>query len=188
MMSGALRNSFLFVLLSLAAAGTWLLSRPPQATTGPPQDERPAPLGYYLRNAVIMGTDADGAVAYRIFAARVEQAAERDDLVLTDVRVEYDAREDIAWLVTAARAAARDGGAELDLYGGVRLATRPDKSADAIVIETQQLLFAPETYLAIATMPVSVTRGSGELRSSSMSADLKSDRIDLEEVHGQFDR
>jgi LPS export ABC transporter protein LptC len=106
---------------------------------------------------------------------------------LTDVRVEYEAREDIPWLVTAEGAAARNGGEQLDLYGGVRLATRPDDDADATVIETQELHFVPEMYLARALVPVSVSRGGRRLRSSSMSADLKSDRIDLEGVHGQFD-
>jgi LPS export ABC transporter protein LptC len=187
-MPGALRNLLLFVLLSGAATGTWLMSRPSQESTDTEYAARSAPPGYYLRDAVIMGTDADGVVTYRIFAALAERSGETDDLVLTDVRVEYDAREAIAWNVTAARAAARNGGESLDLYGGVRLATRPADGAEPTVIETQELQFEPETYIARATLPVSVTRGSARLHSDSLSANLKSDRLDLGSVNAQLYR
>ena len=187
-MPGAFRNLLLLVLLSGAATGTWLMSRPPQESAPTASAVRPAPPGYYLRDAVIMGTDANGVVMYRIFAALVERTSETGDLLLTDVRVEYAAREAIAWHVTAERAAARSGGESLNLYGGVRLATHPADGSEPTVIETQELQFAPETYAAYAKLPVSVTRGAARLRSDSLSANLKSDRLDLERVDAQLYR
>lgn len=183
----ALRNVLLFVMLSAAAIASWFLSRPQQVAMNGAQSRPSAPLGYYLRNAVIIGTDANGMVSYRVYAALAEQTAQDEELMLTDVRVEYDTRESISWLVTAERAAARGGGEQLDLYG-VRLTNRPAEGTDAMVIETEELQLTPETYIALANLPVAVTRGGARLRSSSMSANLKTDLIDLEGVDGRYGR
>jgi LPS export ABC transporter protein LptC len=188
MISSALRNTLLFALLSAAAVGSWFLGRPPQPIVNAVENRDTAPLGYFLRNAVIAVTDAGGTVSHRVFAAVVEQTAEEEDLVLTGVRVEYDADEAIAWQVTAEHAIARNGGDELSLSGTVRLTSRPIGSTDAVVMETEGLQFLPDAYLARATSPVVVVRGGATLRADGMRADLKADRIDLEGVYGQFDR
>jgi LPS export ABC transporter protein LptC len=187
-MSSALRNTLLFALLSAAAVGSWFLVRPQQPAANTVRNRDAAPQGYYLRDAVIIGTDSGGAVSYRVFAAAVEQAAEDGDLVLTRVRVEYDADEAIAWQVAAEHAVARNGGGgEFDLSGGVRLNSRPSDGTDEVVIEMEGLQFVPDTYMVRATSPVAVFWGGATLRADGMSADLKADRIDLEGVHGQFD-
>jgi LPS export ABC transporter protein LptC len=186
-MMSAVRNAVIFVALAGAAIATWLLGRPPpeieKAAT-----RRAAPLGYYLRDATILGTNADGVVSYRIYARRLEQPEENQSLVLTEVRVEYAARENIPWHVTAPSATAESGGEYLRLYGGVLLSSEPKDGAAAIMIETPELEFEPESYVASGAQPVTYSRGATRLRAESFTADLKKDIIDLVSVYAEFHR
>jgi LPS export ABC transporter protein LptC len=186
-MMSAVRNAFIFVLLAGAAIATWLLGRPP-AELERAALRRPAPLGYYLRDATILGTNADGVVSYRIYAGLLEQPEQDRSLVLTDVRVEYDARENIPWRVTAPHASAESGGEYLRLYGGVELSSEPEDGTTAIMIETPELEFKPEAYVASGAQPVTYSRGDTKLRAESFTADLKEDLIDMVSVHAEFHR
>jgi len=186
-MASTLRNVLVFLVLAAAAAATWLLGRPEPRDAAAREVADAAPLGYYLRDAVIFGTDAAGAVIYRIYAEHVEQRERGHDLIMTQVRVEYDPRAAVAWLLTAARATAQGDGERLHLYGA-KLRSRPADEADSVVIETEELVLEPESYLAQSTGPVTVSRGGGRLQAAALTADLEHDVVELEEVHGVFDR
>jgi LPS export ABC transporter protein LptC len=185
-MMSAVRNTLMFVILAGAAIATWLLGRPPPELEGS-AIRRPAPLGYYLRDATILGTNADGVVSYRIYAGRVEQAELNRSWVLTEVRVEYDARENIPWRVTAPRGTAESGGEYLRLFGGVQLSSEPEDGTAATMIETPELEFEPESYLATGA-PVTYSRGDTRLQAESFTADLEKDIIDLVRVYAEFHR
>jgi LPS export ABC transporter protein LptC len=185
-MASAVRNVLLLTVLTAAAVITWLLSRPepeiPEVTRGGAD----VPLGYYMRDAVILGTDTSGAVLYRVYATLAEQPQDGDNLVLTGVRVEYDSAEAIQWLATAGRATASVDGSYLRLYDGVRLSNDPGEGAEPIVIEGEELDLDPASYLASTARPVTFSRGEAILQALRFNADLREDTIDLEGVHAQF--
>jgi LPS export ABC transporter protein LptC len=186
-MMRAVRNGLIFVLLAGAAIFTWLSSRPVPPVDQSTQGQPIVPRGYYLRDAVILGTDSSGLVSYRVFAGTVEQPAQERNLVLREVRVEYDAREDVPWMVTAARATTPGKGEVMQLYE-VRLSTLPAPGTDPTVIEAPELAFDPEAYLAWSTEPVVVSRGSARLDAMRLSVDLREDQIELESGNARFNR
>ena len=186
-MAAAVRNLLIFVLLTGAATATWLLSLPELPDVAPQPAVAPAKPGYYLRDAVILGTEADGVISYRILAGRVEQPQHERSLFLTDVRVEYDVREGVPWLVTAAHGTGASGSGLLKL-SGVQLRRGAHSGDGPIVVETKELEFDPETYIARAAAPVTLSSGGATLEARGFSADLKRDRVDLESGHGKFDR
>lgn len=178
-MPGLVRNAIVLVALSAAALVTWLISRPPTAT---PVDEwraRTAPIGYYLKNAVLAGTDEAGHIYYRIFADRLEQASQEDDLVFKQVRVEYDETEYVHWTVSAERGLAPSDRAYLDLLDNVRLETVPQGGGQPTVIQTDRLRFDSEKRLATSMDPVSIARGKATISAIGFSADLQQDIIEL---------
>jgi LPS export ABC transporter protein LptC len=184
-MTHALRNGALFGALTAAAVATWYLGQrePPVVASSEPT----APRGLYFRDAAILGTDSAGHVSYRIFAKSVEQPEQDHALVLSEVRVEYDAREEIPWLVTAARATRLGNGETMKLYEA-RLSSLPEPGAAALVIETEELELEPESYVARSERPVVLSQGSARLEAQRLSADLKQHRIVLESGHGQLNR
>lgn len=186
-MAAAARNSLIFVLLAGAAGATWLLNRPQQPELDAASSPNAAESGYYLRDAVILGTDADGTIAYRIFAGRVEQRQHDQSLALTDVRLEYDAGQRVPWLITASSGTVPGGEESLQLHD-VRLSRGAHRDEGPIVIETEVLEIDPDTYVARAAAPVTLSSGAATLEARGFRADLKQDRVELEGGHGNFSR
>lgn len=183
-MTQTLRNGALLGVLGLAAVGTSLLGR--QEAPILTSSEVSAPRTFYLRDAMILGTDPSGYVAYRVFATMVEQPEQDQPLVLSEVRVEYDERERVPWLVTAARATLHEG--ETMRLHDARLSSLAEPGADSLIIETDELELDAQTYVARAEHSVVLSRGSARVEAQSLSADLKQNRIVLESGHGQFHR
>lgn len=182
-----LRNALIGLTLLAAAIGSWLLGRTGAGVdpaSGPPP---PAQLGYYLRDAVLLGGDEEGRMIYRVHAQMIEQTPERRALALRSVRVEYRDAENVEWQVSAARAEAPNDGAYLDLEGDVRLVARPQSGTQATVIETQRLHLDPRAYLATSDAAVRIADAQVVLSARGLEADLKRDRLELHsEVRGQF--
>lgn len=181
-MTQTLQNGALLGVLAAIAVGTWLLGRPvaPAVTAS----EASAPRTFYMRDTAILGTDQNGQVSYRIFAKTVEQPEQDRALVLGDVRVEYDAREDVPWLVTALRATLNEG--ETMRLHEARLSNLPRPGAASLTIETDELELDAKTYVARTAQPVVLSRGNARIEAQGLSADLKQDRITLESGHGRL--
>ncbi|HEY7671230.1 MAG TPA: LPS export ABC transporter periplasmic protein LptC [Gammaproteobacteria bacterium] len=178
-----LRNGALLGVLAVFAVATWLLGR--QETPVIAASEASAPRTFYMRDTAILGTDPSGYVSYRVFAKMVEQPGQDQPLVLNEVRVEYETREKIPWLVTAVRATLNED--ETMQLNDARLTSLPEPGADALVIETDELDFDAETYLARSQHPVVLSRGDARVEAQSFRADLKQDQITLENGHGRLD-
>jgi LPS export ABC transporter protein LptC len=183
-MTQTLRNGVLLGVLAIGAVATWLLAR--QEAPVPASSELSAPRTFYLRNAAILGTDPSGYISYRVFATMVEQPEQDQPLVLSDVRVEYAARENVPWLVTAARATVNRG--ETMQLHEARLSSVPEPGTASLLIETDELELDAEAYLARAVRPVVLSRGGARVEAQGLTADLKQNRIVLESGHGQFHR
>jgi LPS export ABC transporter protein LptC len=181
-MTQALRNGALLGALAVIAVATWLLGRPEASVVA--SREASAPRTFYMRDTAILGTDQNGHVSYRVFAKTVEQPEQDQSLVLGEVRVEYDARENVPWLVTALRATLNDS--EVMRLHDARLSSLPSPGAAALVIETDELDLEAETYLARTVQPVVLSRGNARVEALGLSADLKQDRITLLSGHGRL--
>jgi LPS export ABC transporter protein LptC len=183
-MTQTLRNGALLGVLAVGAVAAWLFGRQEAPAITP--SEMSAPRTFYLRDAAILGTDPSGYISYRVYASMVEQPEQDQPLVLSDVRVEYDAREKIPWLVTAVRATVNRG--ETMRLHEARLSSLPPPGTDSLLIETDELELDAKAYLAHAEHPVVLSRGGARVEAQRLTADLKQNRIELESGHGQLHR
>lgn len=185
-MQFSLRNALGIALLGAFAATTWLWSR---LETGiDPQWTEPAfvPPGYYLRGAVLLGTDPDGQVRYRVNAGRAEEDPAGNALLFSDIEVHYAPAEQVPWVVSATAARGPADLSHLDLSGEVRLRSEP-ADREPLAIETASLRFDPARFLASSDDTVYVSIGDRRLSAVGLRAHLKDDRLELEsQVHGQF--
>jgi len=179
-----LRNGALLVALAAGAVATWLLGREEAPTVA--SSEVSAPRTFYMRDAAILGTDSNGDVSYRVFATLVEQPEQDESLVLSEVRIEYDARTQVPWLVTAVRATF-DKGETMRLYEA-RLSSLPEPGAASWIIEAPELELETEMHLVRSEHPVVLSQGSARLEAERLRADLKHGQIDLEGGHGRLHR
>jgi len=174
------RNVILLGVLSGVALYTWLEGRPSTTVSLPQPPVAPTPSGYYLRNATLLGTDEEGRVSYRVFAAGLEQASLDAALILERVRVEYDPQTGIRWHLTAEQGFAPSDQSYLDLLHGVRLVNEPESGRDPVTIETESLRLEPESYIASTEGEVWMRRGKADFRAQGIRADLKQDHLEFQ--------
>jgi len=174
------RNIILFVVLSGAALYTWLVAGPGTTEAPVQTPAATAPSGYYLRNATLLGTDEQGRVNYRVFAAELEQASRDAALVLGQVRVEYDPQTGVRWRMTADEGFAPSDQSYLDLRHGVRLVNEPRSGDEPVTIETEALRLEPGTYTASTDGDVAMRQGKADFRAKGLKADLKQDYLEFE--------
>jgi LPS export ABC transporter protein LptC len=183
----SLRSSIGVLILAAAAIATWLASRHAVAPRADSGNTRRAPLGYYLRDAVLLGTDAEGKIFYRVHAGLAEQQPDKEGLALSDVRVDYQDTEHVQWKLSAEHASAENDDSSLDLTGHVRLTNEPGGDGPGTVIETDALRLEPRRFVALSEAPVRISIGNIVLTATGLKAHLKDDTLELEsQVHGQF--
>ncbi len=181
-----LRNGIAIVTLAAAAIATWYWSRPTEPPRVARRAEDTAPLGYYLRGARVLGTDAEGHVTYKILADRLEELPDQSLLQLDGVRVEYSPSDDVPWLISASRASTPKNGAHLDLEGNVQLRSAPTDGSKAVTIATTRLRFVPDDSTAVSDEAVQLTVGGWQVDAVGLRANLKDNEVELEsKVHGQ---
>jgi lipopolysaccharide export system protein LptC len=180
------------LLLAAAALATWYFGRPAPNASSRPADDRAYPLGYYLRDAVLLGTDDRGTISYRLHVGLVEERPDEASLALENVLFEYEPSEQIPWSIAAARGDAPIGEERgyLDLSGGVELTRRAPTAKDQPThVETETLRLEPDKHLASTKGTVRMTVGGNALDAVGLNAYLKDDRVELEsQVHGRFTR
>jgi LPS export ABC transporter protein LptC len=180
------RNVFGAAFLVVAAAATWLWSRPPAPAPLSAAVES-VPLGYYLRGARLVGSDEDGHITYTVTADQASEVPGEDALALEGVRVQYMPQAEVSWVVTAAHATIPADGAYLTLTGNVELRNQPADGREPTVVATEALLFTPDRFSAESSTAVEVTIGDDVVRAVGLKARLKEDSLQLEsEVHGRF--
>lgn len=185
-----MRNTVVMVVLAVLAAATGLVSWQRQATPTPPAVVADArPLGYYVRDARLVGTDEQGRVTYRILAEKLDELPDQQRLRLEGVSVEYRPMETAAWDISAKVANAPKDHSELELEGDVELRSAPADGSAPVVISTQQLKFWLDTSRAETDEAVDVHVGDWRLAAVGLRTHLKDHTLELEsQVHGIFSR
>lgn len=174
-------------LLLGATAGSWVLlqssSREPGAlaSTGPEQP------GYYLNDATILGTDADGTQLYRLEAARIRHLPANDEVTLDAVVVRYSDGSQPDWFARANQGTIIEQGMLIRLTGEVILQDGNADPREKLLIETNALDFRPRERKASTEAGVRVTRPGVVLTATGMDADLGEERLQLKaDVNGRF--
>ncbi len=181
------RNLIVTAILTAAAGLSWYWSRAGTAEYQPGEVRESVPLGYYLTDAEIFGTDESGRLLYRIWAEPAEEHPHEDRLLLENVRIEYRPVENVPWLLTADSGEAPTDQSYIDLSGAVELANAPRDQGDRTLIKTQKLRFEPETFVASSEANVSLFLGAERLDAIGIEVHLRDDRLELEStVHGEF--
>ncbi|HEY8520919.1 MAG TPA: LPS export ABC transporter periplasmic protein LptC [Gammaproteobacteria bacterium] len=178
------RNLLGGLLLIVVAAGSWWLGHPPPEPAPRAAADGPPARGFYMEDADITGTDETGAVVYRISAARVEELPGRDELELTDVRVEYQPAAGVPWRLSAASGRVPKDRSVLELAGGVRLESVPDEGKRQVKVELEHLTVDADTFVARSDDVVRIAVDGQRLRARGLVAHLKDDRLRLEsDIH-----
>jgi LPS export ABC transporter protein LptC len=178
-MTGNTRNLLLFVSLAGAAIATWFLARVAEQPEAPSFDRGPSLQGYYLLGATLLGTDDDGQVFYRVKAASVEQQAEGDEFVLSEMSVEYAPDTDIHWDISAAKGTASEDLHVLELQDEVRLVYVPDADQDETVFEMTELRLFADEFLATTDQPISMRTRGADLTAMGLNLNLKTNDWNL---------
>jgi len=181
------RNVVWLTLLTSGAIATWFLGRPPQNDDSPGAASTGSTLGYYLNEAVLIGTDQSGEVLYRMAAERIEENPDTEQLLLWTVELEYRDDRDVPWRVRASAALGPKTREYFDFTGGVSIERDPDSEGLKGLIEAQSLRLEPDRHFASTEGPVRFLIGDTWLHGVGLKADLKGGEIDLEsDVYAQI--
>lgn len=169
-----------------------LVERSPAPATSDTQAEQP---GYYLQDAIVTQTQQDGSVSLRLVANRIEQQRRDDSIALDTVRVNYyqfksgsksgqsPQRE---WLLNARQGFVPANFRVVQLFGDVVL--RPADAQPQAFLHADALAVDTQTNVAYSiASPVHVRFGGHAMVVRNFRADLDSENIRLESVHGRFE-
>jgi LPS export ABC transporter protein LptC len=144
----------------------------------------PPPPGYYLKDAVINQTQADGSPELRITATRIDQQRKDGAIHLATVHVDYLKVPDRHWILTADQGEVPEDSRIVQFSGNVEL--RPSDTQPQAFLRTEALAVDTDKQLAYTTRsPVQVRLGSNAMTVRRLQADLKTEQVKLESVRGQ---
>jgi lipopolysaccharide export system protein LptC len=180
------RNVLGFLLLVVAAAGSWFLT----VSLQPPETEQTArntrSQGFYLRSARMLGTDADGDLLYEIEAEYAEQLP-NEEIEFRNVRISYSPEATVPWTLNADTAVIGRNQERVVLTGDVVAVSSEGLSGEATEIRTSYLEFDPAAYRAETDSRVQIRVGARTLTATGMLALLQEDKLQLKSnVSGRF--
>jgi lipopolysaccharide export system protein LptC len=181
----------IFTLLAVVAlaVSTWILSSPahrPKTTQNTGNADLP---GYYLKNAVLTDFDATGTPSVRLEAERIDQVAHSTEVVLSNVRVNYEAPNGQNWVLSGDTAHVQPGGKIIDVSGNVKLQGEATEHAGSAVVLTDTLSYNVPESTVTTQSDVRIEFGPHLLNARGLVANLKERTMRLEsKVNGRFQR
>lgn len=180
------RTMIVIVVLIAAAVASWIVSRQDDDDVEQVLPRDSGALGYYLKNARILGTDAAGRLLYEINAQSAEQLGE-DLIEFSDVSIDYSPESDVPWSVVADTATLMPDTERLRLEGHVRALSSEGFSGNDTEIRTDVLIIDPVAYTAETDERVQIRIGERSLTATGMVASLNDNRLKLlSNVSGKF--
>jgi LPS export ABC transporter protein LptC len=139
--------------------------------------------GYYLEDAVITQTNADGSPGISLNAKRIEQQQRTDEITLIDVNADYLQTPEQRWNLTAKRAVVPRDSRIVQFSGDVEL--KPKQSATPTYLRTQALTVDTEKNLAYSNdSPVDVQLGAYLLTAQRIDVDLRREKVRMRGLNG----
>lgn len=143
--------------------------------------------GYFLTDATITDTAADGSPRVSIHAEHIEQLPADNSFQLETLHLTYNGAANGPWVVTADHGVVPGASKVVHLSGNVRIQGLIAQSMPEAVIETPTLEFDTDNSTAHTDDDVKVVVGTRTLTARGLDADLKQRHLRLESrVHGQF--
>ncbi|MFI4891627.1 MAG: LPS export ABC transporter periplasmic protein LptC [Steroidobacterales bacterium] len=179
----------LFTLLAVLAlaVSAWFLSSPkllPGVGSAARRVENP---GYFLKDSVLTEYDANGNPSIRIAARRIDQVPHSDEIMLHDIRVDYQAPDGAAWVMVGDHAHIRPGGTVVDLSGNVELQGKERDRTGAPVIRTDALTYDVTQSIASTSSDVRIDFLLNTLTARGLVANLREHTVRLESrISGRF--
>lgn len=148
-------------------------------------DDTQPPPGYYLKDAIITQTQADGSPDMRLVASRIEQQRKDNSIHLEQVRLDYLKMPDQQWILTADHGVVPEGSRIVQFNGDVDL--RPASQAGKQTwLQTEALAIDTEKNLAYTTQsPVTIRFGTYTMTVKRLEADLTNEKVRLESARGK---
>jgi LPS export ABC transporter protein LptC len=173
------RNLLLFLVLAATALMTWMLARNAERETiSRPSSQDRAPQGYYMRDAVLYGTDENGVITFRVDATRVDHESSESDYGLEKVRVEYAEESGVSWRLTAERGQMTADRVELELQT-VQLRAVARQSGKTFVFDARDLSVDLVAETATTDQRVQLQTGECESDARGLNVDLKGNTFEL---------
>jgi LPS export ABC transporter protein LptC len=179
----------LFTLLAVAALAiiTWFSSSParrPPAAAGAGSAGLP---GYYLKGAVLTDYDAAGKPAIRLEAERIDQVDHGSDVLLSAVKLDYQAPSGQNWVMVG-DSGRIVGGNVIDLTGHVHLTGDAAGQSTPASVETDAMSYDVGLAKVSTREEVSIRIGEdATLSARGLVANLKDRTLHLDaKVHGRF--
>jgi lipopolysaccharide export system protein LptC len=175
----------LFVLVAIAIGSGYLLLRNTEDIEKPDTALRLG-IGYYMNDATLIGTGEDGAVLYKMTAAKAVQDLNGGAVNLTDVRVIYDPATEVAWDLYADTGHIPPDSTLVYLEGNVVAETRDEVEAP-MTIRTEFMELDIDNYIAETPRKVTIVQLANKVVATGMRAYFKEDRLQLlADVNGKF--
>jgi LPS export ABC transporter protein LptC len=156
--------------------------------SGDTDDDTPPPPGYYLKNAIITQTQPDGSPDLRLVASRIEQQRKDDNILLTDVRLDYLKMPERHWVLTAEHGMVPEDSKIVEFTGNVDLhpARVENQPQQATWLRTQALAIDTENNRAYTTQsPTTIRFGTYTMTVKRVEADLTTEKVRLIAARGK---
>jgi LPS export ABC transporter protein LptC len=144
--------------------------------------------GYYLKNTVLTDFDAAGTPAIRVEAERIDQVAHGSEVLLSNVKVNYEAPGGQIWTLLGDTAHVEPGGKIVDVAGNVRLQGDPSPNDPTpAIMHADALSYDVTRAIASTKGDVRIEFGKQVETARGLIANLKDQTIRLEsKVSGRF--
>lgn len=184
------RGSWL-ILLALAAVASSVIFMLAPGRQPPPDNEIRTDQGYYVKDARLTGTSADGQILYIINTRAARQNLDDGTISMQEVAVSYAPTAEIPWDMRATHGQIPRDSNIIQLSGDVlvtsTVAAAANRSQAPLTIRTDYLELDPDTYIATTNRYVAIQRSRDTLHARGMRVYLKQDRLQLDsEVRGKF--
>lgn len=185
----ALLTLLAIVALSVLSSRNRSANLPLMSKPEPPQP------GYFMTDAVVTQTGADGRPLYRMTAENIQQNPADQSVRLSQLKLDYTAEEgSSAWTLTAdSGLIASIDSKTIDLQDNVTISGRPQVSgssepAELATVRTSRLRVDAANSTATTREPVSIEWGRYRMNAKGLNANLKTQRLKLESsIHGRID-
>jgi LPS export ABC transporter protein LptC len=179
---------FTILAVIALAISTWILSSPAHRPTAALVTEKSDLPGYYLKNAVLTDFDPAGTPGIRVEAERIDQVDHGNEVLLTNVKVEYQAPGGQIWEMVGDTAHVQPGGKVVDVAGNVRLEGAPSASNSMpAIMHADTMSYDVPNGIATSKGDVRIDFGKHFQTAHGLTANLKDQTIRLEsKVNGRF--
>jgi len=146
----------------------------------------PSP-GYYMKNAAIVETGADGNPRLQLHAENIEQDVAEQRVELQGIALNYLSNTGTPWQLTAQRGSLEQDTRIVTFSGDVQLSPQGSRITTPVTLHTDQLSVDTESNIAVAPGPVSILMNDQTVTAIGLRADMQRQTVKLmSQVHGEF--